>query len=291
MDHRQRVGYAANLGKVTVIKPVIARKLDNSSAGNPVNSLVQRVMEVVTRLGITMIQIEDWVILQRSKMDIVVNGEPYPALHLYINIKTRAFITRVWGRTHSKGDIGDLSEVDEICGQSFAQGGLVCCPGHQEVKDTDVLTTVEYPFRRMVALDCDVLHANSGGEGSIQLCRKCASSIPRQEKSDQCKNGENGDHDIVEVEVEAKFHEVITVEDEETTHPNMEHGKEESVNKPIHEPIDDSNNEPFEEYLVEDPIEDDIFTCSEAVRSTFCKNSLSVRPSPFRHLAHCGSDK
>ena len=60
---------------------------------------------LLSRLEIVMVKIESWMILQRSVFDITVNGEPFPALQLYFNIKTGTYLTRVWGRTHSKGEI------------------------------------------------------------------------------------------------------------------------------------------------------------------------------------------
>ena len=114
MDHKHRFNYSTNIGQVLVIKPAIRRKEDNSSQGGRTVEFAQRVKEVVAQFDVTMVQIEDWVILQRCKFDIIVNDEPYPALRLYINVKTRVFITRVWGQTHSKGDIDDISKVEEI---------------------------------------------------------------------------------------------------------------------------------------------------------------------------------
>lgn len=272
MDHQDRFNYSTNPRQVKIIKlkPIIRPKFESSSAGNTAGDFAQRVKEVVARLGITMVQIEDWVILQRSTFDIRVNGEPYSALHLYINTSTRAYITRVWGRTHSKGNFSKFSELDEICRQSFAEGGLVCCPGHREVIDHENLLTVEYPFQRMVALDCVVLHAKRSDHGSVELCTKCIASLESQEKCVENMVEENGDPDIVEVEVEAKVHEVITVQDDETTHPEVGDGKVAENKKdvtiiqsrddgPAEDPLEDGPiKEPFENDLVEEPLENGI---------------------------------
>ena len=64
-----------------------------------------KIKEVLSRLLITTVIIEDWIILQRSRFDITVGGEPYSALQLYFNFQNGDYLTRVWGKTHSKGTI------------------------------------------------------------------------------------------------------------------------------------------------------------------------------------------
>ena len=270
MDHKHRFNYSTTIGQVLVIKPAIRRKEDNSSQGGRTVEFAQRVKEVVAQFDVTMVQIEDWVILQRCKFDIIVNDEPYPALRLYINVKTRVFITRVWGQTHSKGDIDDISKGKEICCQTFGKGGLVCCPGHIEVSDKDNLLTVEYPFKRMVALDCAVLHVKHGGQGSVELCTQCITSLRSEENYVQNMVEENGDPEIVEVEVEAKIHEVITVVDDVTTHPMMsdEKGSEGKIDGKIVESREDCPaEEPLEDDPVEEPLEDNIFSVDKRTSS------------------------
>ena len=74
-----------------------------------------------------MVRIENWMILQRSAFDITVEGEPYPALQLYFNLKSGAYLTRVWGKTHSKEEIhhDDVTELEMLCNEIFARG-LAC---------------------------------------------------------------------------------------------------------------------------------------------------------------------
>ena len=85
-------------------------------------------MGVLSRLEIVMVKIEDWMILQRSAFDIAVDGEPYPALQLYFNMKTGAYLTRVWGKTYSKGEIlaDDVTELGLLCNEIFGQNASSC---------------------------------------------------------------------------------------------------------------------------------------------------------------------
>ena len=46
-----------------------------------------KIKEVLSRLQITTVKVEDWIILQRSRFDITVGGEPFSALQLYFNFR------------------------------------------------------------------------------------------------------------------------------------------------------------------------------------------------------------
>ena len=81
--------------------------------------------KVLSKLELVAVEIEDWVIFHRSRFDMSVNEEPYLALQLYLNSKTGAFITRVWGRTCSRGNVANNeSEIEGLCRKVFGSGIL-----------------------------------------------------------------------------------------------------------------------------------------------------------------------
>ena len=145
-------------------------------------------LKLVSRLKIAVLEIEDWVILQRSKFDIIVDGEPYPALQLYLNSRSGLYLTRVWGRTCSKGEINSNSyeDIGDLCNQVFGQG-LACCPGKisnnvatkanmpASKGNIDNLILVEYPFQRKISLNCAVLHMPDEPlhEDHLVVCSEC----------------------------------------------------------------------------------------------------------------------
>ena len=134
-------------------------------------------VEVLSRLEIVMVKIENWMILQRSVFDITIDGEPYPAIQLYFNLKTGAYLTRVWGKTHSKGDIlaDDVTAFEMLCIEIFGQG-LACCPGQTEEDGSEEHhISVEYPFQRKVAAGCTIVHI-SDVKASVALCVECKSN-------------------------------------------------------------------------------------------------------------------
>ena len=126
----------------------------------------------------------------------------------------------------------------------------MCCPGHMETSTgsaQDNLLIVEYPFQRMVSLDCAILHSKPehyGGQASIELCFQCVTSLNSDQDTveENCMTNtkeEKCDTDMVEIEVEAKNHDLITIEEDETTYPD-EDITEKTIDVPITEAIEDS---------------------------------------------------
>ena len=270
MDSRHCVEISTKCGEVQVIKPVLRRK-DNASASPSYTPIefAQKIKDISKNLDVTMVQIENWVILQRSKFDLTVNDEPYSALQLYINLKTRTFITRVWGKTHAKGEIKNAEEMEETCQQTFAK---LTCPGFKDGGNQENLLCVEYPFKRMVSPECDVLHKRFVGQSSVtELCSHCNKSCKTKEDSDPNEIDEdNVDSDILEVEVERKVHEVITVDDDPMNFKEDECKDllSDQLDVQIDEPYDyNSVEEPAEHEALEEPLEDDIFDNSDGSKN------------------------
>ena len=151
---------------------------------------------VLNRLELVMVKIEDWIILQRSVFDITMDGEPFPALQLYFNIKTGSHLTRVWGRTHSKGEIvkNDVTEFELLCNQIFAQG-LACCPGQTAEDGADeCLISVEYPFQRNVSAGCAIFYLPNDAvcdQAPVAQCVECKldkNARIKIEEDDFCKS-------------------------------------------------------------------------------------------------------
>ena len=138
-----------------------------------------RFTDFLSKLKVTMVKIEDWVILQRSRFDITMDDEPFTALQLYLNTQTRAYITRVWARTFSKGTTtGSMTEIEVLCNQTFAQG-MSCCPGTSGKEVENSLVSVNYPFTRLVSQNCTAFHKSNAPCGvhlPVAVCSECIAS-------------------------------------------------------------------------------------------------------------------
>ena len=138
-----------------------------------------RFTDVLSNLKITMVKIEDWIILQRSRFDITMDDEPFTALQLYLNTQTRAYITRVWGRTFSRGTTtGSVADIEVLCNQTFSQG-MACCPGTSGKEVENSLVSVNYPFTRLVSQKCVAFHKSNAPPGvhlPVAVCSECIAS-------------------------------------------------------------------------------------------------------------------
>lgn len=169
----------------------------SESSRNMSNFRSSTFTELFSRLKITMLEIEDWVILQRSKFDITVDGQPYPALQLYLNSCTGVYLTRVWGKTCLKGEIipNSLEEIRDLCDQMFGQG-LAFCPGNINndvaTESSDLtsktgaknLISVECPFPRKVSIGCAVIHKPDGAphDSTLVVCSECRCTVISEDK-------------------------------------------------------------------------------------------------------------
>ena len=133
---------------------------------------------VLFRMGIAKVKIEDWIVLQRSRFEVTVDGEPYSALQLYFNFQNGDYLIRVWGKTHSKGNImNSATEFESLCNYVFVQG-LACCPGQIGNGVAESLVSVDYPFQRRISPDCAVFHLTQGSvidNAPVDICLHCTS--------------------------------------------------------------------------------------------------------------------
>ena len=133
--------------------------------------------KVLYRLGITITTIEEWMILQRSTFDAIVDREPYFALQLFFNWVSGEYLIRVWGRTHSRGEIAiSATELESLCNKVFIEGPA-CCPGQIGNGATESLVSVDYPFQRKISPDCAVVHhpqTPGSDHVPIDICSKCS---------------------------------------------------------------------------------------------------------------------
>ena len=146
----------------------------------PLDSNSSKFNVMLYRMGIAKVKVEDWIILQRSRFDITVEGEPYSALQLYFNSQNGDYIIRVWGKTQSTGNIlNNMREFELLCNKIFVQG-LACCPGQigNDASDDESFVSVDYPFQRRMSPDCAIVHLPQDPDSDnvpIDLCPQCSS--------------------------------------------------------------------------------------------------------------------
>ena len=77
---------------------------------------------VLASLSLTSVTFGRFLLVMRSECDVVIAGEPYVALTLWLDVQTGRFITRVWNQSVSNGDAATLDQFVEACQTHFGQG-------------------------------------------------------------------------------------------------------------------------------------------------------------------------
>ena len=76
-------------------------------------------------LRLQLVQVEDWILIQRSSFDIRVNGEPYHSIQIYADLAAKKYIRRVWGKSEATGEIQTMQDLKDLCAASF-QRSMTC---------------------------------------------------------------------------------------------------------------------------------------------------------------------
>ena len=96
------------------------------SHGNKVeDKALGRMME---EHNLSVVLVEDWMLIQRANFDLRVDEEPYHSLQVYANLGARRFMVRVWGKTICSGEVTSIKELNSLCADYFKS--RVACVGH-----------------------------------------------------------------------------------------------------------------------------------------------------------------
>ena len=77
---------------------------------------------MLASLSLTSVTFGRFLLVMRSECDVIIAGEPYVALMLWLDVQTGKFITRVWNQSISTGDAATLDQFVEACQTHFGQG-------------------------------------------------------------------------------------------------------------------------------------------------------------------------
>lgn len=147
------------------------------------NSAVLR--GVLGELNLSLIHVEDWILVQRATFDLNIADEPYHSIQLYANLTTKKYVIRVWGRTCDWGAFDDEDQLGELCVTNFKDtttclGYLGPHPGSRMR-----LVQVHFPCSRWISQSCVVRFAKQSSDDLIVgLCPACSSDKLGIEKED-----------------------------------------------------------------------------------------------------------
>ena len=148
----------------------------------------------------------DYLVVLRSEFDVIIAAEPYHALSLLLDLRTGAFLARVWNRTVRRGRAGSAAQLGEACARHFRERRL--CLGLVEEREGEQQAGLEFlnsqtPVPRKISRKClGVLSEEAGADDhACQECLKLEESRCRGEEA-PVKLETSESHDSEDAKVE-----------------------------------------------------------------------------------------
>ena len=135
-------------------------------------------------LSLCLIQVEDYLVVQRKHFDLKVFGEPFRAIQLLVKLETWTYLVKTFGSKSGSGQVSSLKELHTLCYKIFDK--TVPCAGVCDFISGSSCHFVgsSFPHLRMVSENCSKLYTlpKNGRELSeseklgIGLCHNCDQS-------------------------------------------------------------------------------------------------------------------
>jgi len=139
------------------------------------------VATVASEMGLAVVSVDAWMVVQRASFDLSLESEPYHAMQLMVNPSSRDYLVRIWGKTRSRGKVRSGPALTELCREIFE--GVVACVGYLASSHGwlgDEFLFLSHPCDRQVSRLCEVAYkmdgekASSGEREGVGLCSKCS---------------------------------------------------------------------------------------------------------------------
>ena len=155
---------------------------------SPTQELVHIDEGLLRSLSVQTIPLGQWVLLQRDAAELVLNDEPYIGIQLLVEMETKRYIHRVWGKTKLFGQWATSEDLALLCRSTF-ENTLPCVgisedhPAYQTCCEKDLGVHALYPVQRLMASDClQTTQSNKIGSG---LCVNCEVMLGESSKGNE----------------------------------------------------------------------------------------------------------
>ena len=134
---------------------------------------VTEAQDVFDRLSLKSVELDDYLLIIRSVIDVTIGEEPYLALMLLLDTDTGRFFARVWNRTILTGRVFRKEEFLEICSELFGRG-MPCMgyPDEERDETAEGLLTSHIPYPRKISRLCNDL-LGKGASTDVLTCKEC----------------------------------------------------------------------------------------------------------------------
>ena len=130
------------------------------------------VQDALGNLPLTWVTIGDYIVIINDKPDMMIGGEPYIALQLWLDVKYGKIICRVWGKTISSRKVASAAELSFACLAHFKGRPCLGYPLDDE-QETEQDCLLSYsPIPRKVSATCDKFLIQ-GTDSTVSSCPEC----------------------------------------------------------------------------------------------------------------------
>ena len=143
------------------------------------------VRQVLGDLYLTSVEIGDYLVVMSAVEDATINGEPYLALQLWLDMKSGKVIQRIWGRTVARATVADINHFKNVCSKHFCDPPCLGCPFKEDelAQKRQGFVVCQTPVLRKISLRCQKVVQVSDGraEAELQACKNCLKlTAPRE---------------------------------------------------------------------------------------------------------------
>ena len=83
---------------------------------------MEEAMAALDRLSLTVLSLDQYLVILNTKVDATLDGEPYLSLMLFFDTKSSNFLARIWNRTVASGQVLGTDHLIQLCKNHFNQG-------------------------------------------------------------------------------------------------------------------------------------------------------------------------
>ena len=152
------------------------------------------VMRVLEELYLTSVELGDYLVVMSAIEDTTIDGEPYIALQLWLNMKSGKVIKRIWGQTVAHTTVADINHFKDVCSKHFCDPP---CLGYL-VKEDELgqkmqgFVISQTPVLRKISMRCQKVVVNDS-RAELQACKNCLKLMNQESWEEDTTNLQESD--------------------------------------------------------------------------------------------------
>ena len=152
------------------------------------------VMRVLKDLYLTSVELGDYLVVMSAIEDATIDGEPYIALQLWLNMKSGKVIKRIWGQTVAHTIVADINHFKDVCSKHFCDPP---CLGYL-VKEDELgqkmqgFVISQTPVLRKISMRCQKVVVNDS-RAELQACKNCLKLMNQESWEEDTTNLQESD--------------------------------------------------------------------------------------------------